>query len=186
MNKLITVIMLGLSFTSFCDDKPYELVNDNNGYSYIQINDNLDSFSFKSDFKSIGNSGSVGYFVYPHGLTGDALKEYIAKFDNIDPKFSKKTNDGLVEIKNLSAGDRIGFYLSRKNGDLIRIWNFETHNDITYIAFDKNGGGKDEWMSVGKIETHTPSGQPLPGMLPMLLLGLGGIGYGIGAKRKRK
>lgn len=183
MNKLIAVIMLGLSFTSFCDDKPYELVNDNNGYSYIQINQNLESFSFKSDFKSIGNSGSVGYFVYPHDLTGDALKEYIAKFDNIDPKFSKKTNDGLVEIKNLSAGDRVGFYLSRKNGDVIKNWNFELFHDTTYIAFDKNGGGKDEWMSVGDIETHTPSGKSISSLIPIFLIGLG---YGIGAKCNRK
>ena len=39
-----------------------------NGSSYIQINQDLASFSFHSDFKSIGNSGKVGYVVYSQDL----------------------------------------------------------------------------------------------------------------------
>ena len=44
-------------------DEAYTLVTKENGSSYIQINQDLDSFSFHSDFKSIDNSGTVGYVV---------------------------------------------------------------------------------------------------------------------------
>ncbi len=167
-------------FSSYCDetDKPaYELVNDKNGFSYIQINEDLESFSFKSDFKSIGNSGKVGFFIYPNGLDGDELKKYIDGIE-VDAKFSKKVDNGLVDLGSLKAGDKVGFYLDRKNGDVIRTWNFENFHNITYIAFDKNGGGKDEWMSMVNITTipvKAPEGAPLPGT--WFMIGIGTVSF---------
>ncbi len=99
-----------IMFSSYCDtDKPaYELVNDEKGFSYIQINADMEDFSFKSDFKSIGNSGMVGYFIYPNGLNDEEMKAYIEKVD-IEAKFSKKINGGLVDLGTLKAGDKVGF-----------------------------------------------------------------------------
>lgn len=179
MKKIITLITLIMVYgLSFSDNLPYELMNDDKGYSFIKINENLDSFSFKSDFKSIGNSGKVGYFIYPNGLEGNDLIEYISKFDRIDPEFGKKINDGVVEINNLNINDRIGFYLVRNNGAIVKDWKFETKKNTNYIAFEKNGSGKDEWMSLDDIsfeitsdDTHNISGAPLPGSLAVILVG---------------
>ena len=133
---------------------PYELVNGADGFSYIRINQDIESFAFKSDFKSIGNSGIVGYYV--NGEKSDA-------------SFSKKNNE--LTISGLKSGDQVAFWLLRKNGDLLQAFRFEEFHNKTYIAFDKNGGGKDEWMSIDNIETKSPSGQPLP-FMPLLLFGL--------------
>lgn len=181
--KILAVLLTGLTVFGVQAEEAYSLVNDAQGYSYIQINQDVSDFSFVSDFKSIGNSGMVGFFVYPAGLEGQALKDYIAKFPADDAKFAKHINDGTVDLGALKEGDRVGFYLDRKNGDLVRGWDFQSKNGTTYIAFDKNGGkGKDEWMSIADVKTDTdrPSGQPLPGALAMLLLG----GVGLGAVKK--
>lgn len=182
-NKILSVLLSGLAAFGAQADEAFTLVNDKQGYSYIQINENVSDFSFFSDFKSIGNSGKVGFFVYPAELSGQALKDYIAKFPADDAQFGKKVDGGRVDLGALSAGDRVGFYLERNNGDLVRGWDFQTdHKGVTYIAFDKNGGtGKDEWMSIGDISTgsgqgDTPTGQPLPGALVMLALGGAGLG----------
>lgn len=179
--KKNTIISLaaavGVQLVGFCGE-PYELVNDPNGYSYIQVNSDLESFSFSSDFKSIGNSGLVGFFKYEAGLEGDALKKYISDHDASDARFGKHVDGGVVDLGGLKAGDRIGFYLQRKNGDIVRSWNFATFHDTTYIAFDKNGGGKDEWMSISDVQAHEhegPSGQPLPGIPVALVLGAAGV-----------
>ena len=179
IKKAFATLLAGSALFGAQAEEAYTLVNDAQGYSYIQINQDVSSFSFTSDFKSIGNSGKVGFFVYPAGLEGQALKDYIASIPADDAKFAKSINHGLVDLGALSAGDRIGFYLDRNNGDLVRGWDFQTKHDVTYIAFDKNGGkGKDEWMSIGDITTSTTttSGQPLPGALVMLALGGAGLG----------
>lgn len=152
MKKLITTLCIVAA--TCCIAQPYELVNDANGYSYIQINEDLESFKFTSDFKSIGNSGIVGYYV---------------NGEKSDTSFSKKSNE--LTISDLKTGDQVAFWLLRKNGDLIKAFTFENFHEKTYIAFDKNGGGKDEWMSIDNIETKSPSGQPLP-FMPLLLFGL--------------
>lgn len=193
MNKMILAVLVsGLAVAGARADAAYSLVNDKAGYSYIQINQDVSDFSFFSDFKSIGNSGKVGFFVYPDGLTGDKLKDYIAKNPADDAKFGKHVDGGRVDLGELKEGDRVGFYLERNNGHLVRGWSFETdHKGVTYIAFDKNGGkGKDEWMSIADIKTTsvpggeggTPSGQPLPGLVAMLALG----GAGLGAYKFKK
>ena len=195
MTKFLTVLLTGsVAVFSAQADEAYSLVNDAQGYSYIQINQDVSSFTFVSDFKSIGNGGTVGFFVYPKDLEGQALKDYIANFDANDAKFSKKVNGGLVDLGALSAGDRVGFYEDKNGHGIVRGWDFQTKHDVTYIAFDKNDGtGKDEWMSIGNITVETgshggnkqggtPSGQPLPGALVMLALG----GPGLGALKLRK
>ena len=187
MKKILFMISVLAAAVSQAEEA-YEFVNDVAGYSYIKINQDLASFSFQSDFKSIGNSGKVGFFVYPGDLEGQALKDYIAKVPAEDAIFGKKINHGIVDLGALKAGDRVGFYLDRNNGDLVRAWDFETKHGVTYIAFDKNGGGKDEWMSIGNVTADTdvtvPAGAPLPGALAMLVLG--GLGVGGLKMRSRK
>lgn len=202
MKKLIVVAMIAaMAATTFAGPKNkngdpivktgtiyagefYSLVNDANGYSYLQINKDMDAFSFNSDFKSIGNSGKVGVFKYEAGLEGQALKDYIAGYDAVDAKYMKKINDGEVVIGDVKAGDRVGFYLQRNNGDLVREWDFAEWNGGIYIGFDKNDNkqsSKDEWMSVGKVSYNT--GTPLPGPLAVLLVG--GLVVGFRKLRKR-
>lgn len=168
------------------DAEGFEFVNDAQGYSYLKINRDLSDFSFTSDFKSIGNSGRVGYFKYAEGLEGKALKDYIAAYDASEAKFGKSVDGGVVSLGDVKAGDRIGFYLLRNNDDLVKAWNFQFQNGAAYIAFDKNGGGKDEWMSIGGYsfgEAPVPAGAPLPGSMSILLVG--GVVFGIARLRKR-
>lgn len=187
MKKIIATVMLAFMSTFSYSKNAYEFVNDPNGYSYIQINEDLESFSFKSDFKSIGNSGKVGFFLYEKGLEGQALKDYIAKNPANNAQFKKGINDGIVDLGALKSGDRVGFYLDRNNGDLVRLWDFQELHGVTYIAFDKNGGkGKDEWMSVGDItakvaEMPNTAGAPLP---PAWVIILGGCVFALFLQRR--
>lgn len=172
-------LVIATAFSALAENA-YQLVNDENGYSYIQINADVDSFKFQSDFKSIGNSGKVGFFVYPNNLTGDALKQYIDSLPADSAAYSKSKDNGTIELGAKNAGDRIGFYLDRNNGDIVKVWSFETYNGKTYIAFDKNGKGKDEFMSIENIYidmANSPviSGAPLPGFLTIIFIGLTGI-----------
>ena len=69
--KLAVALFAAVSMVSAVradDQAPYELVNDPQGYSYIQINQDLDSFTFDSDFKSILKSAKIGFFTYPAGI----------------------------------------------------------------------------------------------------------------------
>lgn len=184
INKIVCALAAMLmAVCAGAAEDAYTFVTKENGYSYIQINQNLDAFSFDSDFKSIGSSGKVGYVKYSHDLNDDQLSDYIrAHADNAE--FGKKVNGGLVELGALKAGDRVGFYLERNNGDTIYESVFTTKHGTDYIEFDKNGGtGKDEWMSISNVKASpAPSGQPLPGLLAVLLIG----GVGAGALKMRK
>lgn len=190
--KKIKIVSLAAAalFSSALFADAFEFVTMENGASYIQINEDLESFSFRSDFKSIGNSGNVGYVIYPNGLSGDDMKEYLRENAG-NAQFGKKLTGGNVDLGSLNAGDRVGFFLERKNGDVIYDTSFEEFHGKDYIAFDKNGGhGKDEWMSIEGIETSgggsgTPNGAPLPGALAALLVGFVGIGaWKAGNKKK--
>ena len=189
LTGLLSMAVALMSGALLADDSLYELVNDADGYSYIKFNADVQDFAFKSDFKSIGNSGKVGYYILPDGLSAQEAKEYIAKLEMNDAQFGKKINDGIVDLGERQNGERVGFYLQRNNGDLVRGWSFQDAKGTTYIAFDKNGGhGKDEWMSIEDISviprTDIPTGAPLPGVLTMLLLG--GASAGVLKLRKRK
>lgn len=172
--KLAIMMILLFGCLSEYAAEQFSLVNDDRGYSYLLINSDMEDFSFKSDFKSIGNSGKVGVFKYTAGLEGQELIDYIASYDASNAQFSKHVDDGTVMIGDVKAGDRIGFYLDRNNGDLIRSWDFQYKHGQAYIAFDKNGGGKDEWMSVRDYSwvvpppRPNPSGAPLPGSMAVL------------------
>lgn len=176
MKRVILGLFLVFGPMIFAAEQPFTLVNDEQGYSYLQINADMKDFEFTSDFKSVGNSGKVGVFKYEAGLEGQALKDYIAEYDANDAKFSKHENNGTISLGDVSTGDRYGFYLLRNNDDLIRIWNFQYKHGQAYIAFDKNGGGKDEWISVKDYSwvvppPPDPSGAPLPGSLAVLAIG---------------
>ena len=180
------VASLAAVFCVVADEEAYTFVTKENGYSYIQINQDLEAFSFTSDFKSIGNSGKVGYVKYSQGLTDDQLAEYI-KTHADDAEFGKKIDGGEVELGALNAGDRVGFYLQRNNGVTVYETAFVVRHGADYLEFDKNGGsGKDEAMSISNVKTKSaaPSGQPLPGLLAVLLVG--GVGAGALKLRKRR
>ena len=180
---IVTLTALGAS----ADDAAYTLVNKPNGYSFIQINQDLDSFSFTSDFKSISNSGKVGYVVYGKDLSDGELGDYL-KANSGNAEFAKKLNDGLVDLGALKAGDRVGFYLERNNGSTVYSTEFVEKHGTTYLEFEKNGSGKDEWMPIGNVKAvgHVPSGAPLPGLLAMLLVGGAGAGSMKLIKRRGK
>ena len=189
MKKVLIAALIG--FATFClfGKDAFEFVNDNDGYSYIQINEDLDAFSFKSDFKSIGNSGMVGYVVYAEGLENEQRAEYI-RANAGNAQFGKKVNGGIVDLGALKAGDRVGFYLERNNGDIVYKTLFTEKHGVDYLEFSKNGvgQGKDEWMSINNVHATSastpPSGAPLPGILAVILVG--GLGSGAVFMKKRK
>lgn len=126
MNKIIAMLASGLAICGAKADDAYALVNDAQGYSYIQINQDLDSFSFVSDFKSIGGGGTIGFFLYPEGLEGQKLKDYIANYDQFDKEFGKSLTGGRVDLGALKAGDRVGFYENKNGHGIVRGWDFQT------------------------------------------------------------
>ena len=192
MKKLITLALMSAAFCLFGADA-FTFVNDGDyGYSYVQINQDLDSFSFTPDWHSLGNAGKVGYVVYTADMSESERASYMEANAN-NPQFQKRVNGGLVEIKDLKAGDKVGFYETRPNGSTYTQTAFKDWKDSTWLAFDKNGGhGKDEWMSLGEISavehggssggtssgsgTGAPNGAPLPGALAVLLVGMVGAG----------
>lgn len=137
----------------------------------IAILQDIESFSFTTDFGSVGNSGSVGYYIYTddpaNAVDGGTL-------------FSKK-NGGAIDLGALSEGQNIGFYLVRNNGDIITDFAFVTEGDELSLKFFKQGNGKDEMFVLDNItilqseSSGSPSGQPLPGALAVLLLGGGAL-----------
>ena len=171
----------------------FEFVNSSDGYSYIQINENIESFTFKSDWHSLGNAGRVGYVVYTADMSDSDRAAYIeANADN--PQFGKSINNGTVDLGSLKAGDKVGFYEVRPNGGVYTQTSFKDWHNEKWLAFDKNGGhGKDEWMTIADISvqeagsgssggsssgggTGAPNGAPLPGALAILLVGAVGAG----------
>ena len=192
MKKSI-ICAVALAAMAASAEDAFTFVNDGNyGYSYIQINQDMSSFSFTPDWHSLGNAGQVGYVVYPSDLQGSQLAEYMESNAN-NPQFRKSVNGGVIDLGELKAGDRVGFYEVRPNGGTYTQTAFKEWQNSTWLAFDKNGGnGKDEWMKIGDVSYElaggggggTPAGAPLPGMLAALLVG--GIGAGALKARKRK
>ena len=203
MKKVIVSTLVALSTMFGFADDAFTFVNDGNyGYSYVQINQDLDSFSFKSDWHSLGNAGKVGYVIYTADMSASDRAAYMEANAN-NPQFGKHINDGVVEVKNLKAGEAVGFYEVRSNGRTYTQSAFKDWNDGTWLAFDKNGGnGKDEWMSIADITIQevgggsggtgggtgggsgAPSGAPLPGALAVLLVGAVGAGaWKVGKKK---
>lgn len=134
---------------------------------YISVLRDIESFSITTDFGSIGNSGAVGFYVY---------SDDIANAVDGGSLFRKGNSDG-IDLGSLSAGDKIGFYLVRNNGDIITDFYFAQDGDSISLQFVKNGGnGKDEMFAFGQVNVvasggSDPSGQPLPGILAALIAG---------------
>jgi len=186
MKKIILTLMLLAGIACFSKDA-FEFVNAENGTSYIQINENMDSFTFSPDWHSLGNAGRVGYVIYPEGLDAAQRKEYISQ-NTSNPQFQKNANSGKISLGSVSAGDRIGFYEVRPNGGTHTFTTFEDWKDGTWLAFDKNGGhGKDEWMSLGaptySSPSSAPNGAPLPGAISVIFVGM--VGATLLKKKKR-
>lgn len=128
----------------------------------LDILEDLSSLTLRSDFGSIGNSGSVGYYVYTENPRDAVVGATV---------FSKK--DGAITLTDLRAGDKVGFFLLRKNGAVLNHFYFVPRGDSYFLAFAK-GNGWDEHMFFSSIVPEgapTPSGQPLPGILATLLAG---------------
>ena len=130
----------------------------------LRILEDISTLTLYSDFGSIGNSGSVGYYVYtdsPENAVRNAAT------------FSK--SDGAITLTDLRAGENVGFFLLRKNGTEVNRFQFIPHGDSYFLAFDKNGGnGRDEVMFFRSIVSESapvPAGQPLPGLLFTLIAG---------------
>ena len=145
MKKIACFTALALAATIAVADDAFTFVTDGNyGYSYIQINQDLDSFSFKSDWHSLGNAGRVGYVVYTSDMSDSDRAAYMEANAN-NPEFRKSVNGGVLDLGSLKAGDRVGFYEVRPNGGTYTQSAFKDWKDKTWLAFDKNGGhGKDE------------------------------------------
>ena len=190
MKKTACFAALALAASIAAAEDAFTFVNDGDyGYSYIQINQDLASFKFKSDWHSLGNAGRVGYVVYPSDLKQDQLASYMAANAN-NPQFRKSVNDGVVDLGELKAGDRVALEPYVPDFTCTQT-AFKEWKDNVWLAFDKNGGnGKDESMSITDIaaqaanSTSAPSGAPLPGALAALLVG--GIGAGALRFGKRK
>ena len=212
MKKIACFTALALAAMVAVADDAFTFVNDGDyGYSYIQINQDLDSFSFKSDWHSLGNAGQVGYVVYTSDMSDADRAAYMEANAN-NPEFRKSVNGGVLDLGSLKAGDRVGFYEVRPNGGTYTQSAFKDWKDKTWLAFDKNGGhGKDEWMTIEDVSaqvaggstgggtsggtsggtgggtgggTSAPSGAPLPGALAVLLVG--GVGAGAFKFGKKK
>ncbi len=185
MRKLLIILFSSILAINIFGKDSFEFVNSSDGYSYIQINENFDSFTFTPDWHSLGNAGKVGYVIYTSDMNAEDRATYMEANAN-NPQFGKKINGGIVSFGPLNAGDKIGFYEERSNGSVYTHTSFEDWKDKKWLAFDKNGGhGKDEWMSISGIKTTssgTPNGAPLPGVLAVMFVG--GIGVTILKKKK--
>lgn len=195
MKKIVALAVSAILCLGAIADGAFEFVNSSDGYSYIQINENLDSFAFNPDWHSLGNAGRVGYVVYTSDMNAEDRAAYMEANAN-NPQFGKHINGGTVNLGSLNAGDKVGFYESRPNGGVYTHTSFEDWKGGTWLTFDKNGGhGKDEWLGIGNVETTSagggsgggsgaPSGAPLPGALAVMLVGAVGAGAYKAGKKK--
>jgi len=196
MKKTIAAAMAFILAACAAASEAFEFVTDGDyGYSYVQINQDLDSFSFKPDWHSLGNAGRVGYVVYAADM-GEAERAAYMEANANNPQFGKHVNGGVVSIGDLKAGDKVGFYEVRPNGGVYTQTAFKDWKDQTWLAFDKNGGhGKDEWMSIGEVSAQAagggtgggsgaPNGAPLPGAFAALIVGCVGAGAAYAGKKR--
>ncbi len=142
---------------------------------YIQINQNITSFTFSTDFGSVGNAGTLGFYTYTDDPT-------VATDGGVA---FRKSNGSEIDLGSLTEGEKVGFYLTRNNGDILTDFFFVQEDDNIYLKFTKNtGNGKDEMFLIANVSyanSGKTSGQPLPGILAALLVGGGVAAY----RRKR-
>lgn len=143
----------------------------------INVLSDLSSFSFTTDFGSIGGSASIGYYTYTDNINNVTYGTQT---------FGKKDGE-TVDLGAFVEGQHIGFYLERNNGQKVTDFFFKEQNGILTLTFNKNGGhGGDETIALAGITAITdsaPSGQPLPGVLAALLIG--GATFGVLRLRRK-
>jgi len=137
-------------------DSLYTFVTDKDGYSWIQINHDMDSFSFKLTNTGLDkyNAGDLRYFTFTGDKSpaedawkkvgginyGDKVKEGYISYGIID-----KMNE-TVTLKDLKAGTRIGFQMV----DAIEYhnefnWNFQgLESTEGTVWFGSYAAGKDD------------------------------------------
>ena len=98
--------------------------------------------------------------------------------------------DGAIVLPALNAGQKVGFYLLRANNQVLTQFNFVQDKKGLYLDFYKNGGaGENERMLLVPVSPEQkpsgPSGQPLPGVLATLAIGLTALGVHRGLSRRR-
>lgn len=174
MKRILTILFSSILVLNIFGKDSFEFVNSSDGYSYIQINENIESFTFTPDWHSVGSAGKVGYVIYTSVMNSEDRATYMEANAN-NPQFGKKINNGVINLGSLSEGDKVGFYEVRPNDGVYTHTSFEDWKDETWLAFDKNNGhGKDEWISISGIKTTpsgTPNGAPIPGILAVLFVG---------------
>ena len=187
MMAMVSLCALGADEYEFVTGK-YQILADKQ--NYIQINEDLDSFTVNMDFGSIGGSGSVGYYVYDGSIGTVELLSKVSE-SRREGNLVNKQQGGSLTISNLSAGDKIGFYLVRNNGVVYTDWRFvESAGGVSGISFNRLLA-KDEILTFGDIvvvshgQGAQTSGMPLPGFLPALLIGGVGLG-GLSLRRFRR
>ena len=134
----------------------------------IAVNEDLSSLVLHVDFGSVGNSASVGFYTY-----GGDVNDYTPGGKLFD------RSGGAIDLGAVQAGTNIGFFLQRKNGDIITPFHFAKEGGSLFLVFDKNGaGGKDETLRISGIDAvggsasgGGVSGQPLPGAIAAFLSG---------------
>ena len=179
---------LTLAATVVAAEDAFTFVNDGN-YSYVQINQDLDSFSFKADWHDFDGRGEkVGYVVYSSDMTAEQRAAYIKENASADnAEFGGKKGSSDVDLGALKAGDLVGFYGVR-DGEIYTASIFEFGRWGTKVELDIDGKcACDKDFTIGSITavpTATPNGAPLPGALAVLLVG--GVGAGAFKFGKKK
>lgn len=135
----ISAVLAGtLATMSASADGIFSYKTSADGYSYIEINHDVDSFSFEvAGYANSVYDGRVSYFLYD-GNESPAASAYKTTSSLL---FGKRTTptavDGAVKLEagdrapvtfeNLKAGDKIGFSLYDTDGKYVNqfVWNFE-------------------------------------------------------------
>ena len=145
MKKLLMCAVVAAAIGSYADDA-FTLVNDPDGFSYIRINENLDSFSFDVlKYENYSLNGHAGYFVYTDGMSGRELSNYIK-----ENGVGIAKNQKLVDVGPLSEGDKLAFYRWEKSGSFLG-WGGRTVYDTDYILGTKVvSRSTDRWGNVSE------------------------------------
>jgi len=155
MNKLINTLIavLALTGTTYADSL-YSFVTDKDGYSWIQINHDMDAFSFQltKTGLDIYDDGDLRYFVFQGDKSPaeDAWKKVggINYGDKVQGGSKIEKMNSTVTLKDLKAGDRIGFQMK----DAIEYhnefnWNFQgiEHDNLEgTVWFGSYAAGKED------------------------------------------
>ena len=211
IKKLIAfTTILAVSICGAANDL-YSLIRPEDGYHYISIDQNLESFSFDVlKYENASLNGHTGYFVYSEDMTGKTLENYI-KENGVDIAKNQTT----VDVGSLDAGDKIGFYKWELSG---HGWNqkrtidtgyiigtkivsrsTDWHGNVTetildegtfvdYISGSSYQSGNGGWMKIEitaiPASGNSTSGAPLPGALAIMFVG-GISAYSLKKNKKR-